>query len=63
MNNEIEMAEQQLTGYAHAIAGHSIEALADSMGLTASEWEAIKARKIVRLNDCDSAALNVFLGK
>lgn len=63
MANEIEMAEQQLTGYAHAKAGHAIEALADGMGLTAAEWEEIQARRTVRLADCDAEALSAYLGK
>lgn len=58
MGNELEMAEQQLTGFAHAKAGHSIEALADGMGLTASEWKGIQARGTVRLDNDDTEALN-----
>ena len=57
MANEIEMAEQQLTGYAHAKAGYGIEALADGMGLTAAEWDEIINRGIVRLDDCDAEAM------
>lgn len=63
MSNEIEMAEQQLTGYAHARAGHTIEALADGMGLTAGEWKEIQARGAVRLDDCDVDALSAHLSK
>lgn len=39
---EVEKAEQQITGYVHAKRGYSLESLADSMGLTESEWENIK---------------------
>ena len=63
MANEIEMAEQQLTGYAHAKAGHGIEALADGMGLTAAEWDEIVNRGLVRLDDCEAEALSAYLGR
>ena len=63
MGNELEMAEQQLTGYMYAKAGFSIEALAASMGLTAEEWEKIKARSIVLLDGRDTDALSAYYGK
>ena len=46
MAKQLEMAAQQLTGFAHARAGYSITSLADGMGLTAKEWEAIKLRGV-----------------
>lgn len=57
---EIEMAEQQLTGFAAARAGESIESLAGSMGLTASEWGKIKSRGNVTLSTNDEAALDGY---
>lgn len=63
MDNELEMAEQQLTGYMYAKAGYSIETLAASMGLTAEEWEKIKARGIVLLDGRDADALSAYYGK
>ena len=57
---EIEMAEQQLTGYASARAGESIESLAGSMGLTALEWEKIKTRSNVSLSKNDEEALDGY---
>lgn len=38
MNKDLEMAEQQLTGFAHAAAGYSIEQTASAMGLKKEEW-------------------------
>lgn len=63
MANEIEMAEQQLTGFAHAKAGLGVEALADGMGLTVAEWKEILERGKVRLDDCDAEALSKYLNK
>ena len=57
---EIEMAEQQLTGFASARAGESIESLAGSMGLTFNEWEKIKSRGNVMLSTSDEAALDGY---
>ena len=54
------MAEQQLTGYASARNGESIEQVARSMGLTAGEWNAIKERRIVTLPKDDEAALDLL---
>ena len=54
------MAEQQLTGYASARAGESIESLAGSMGLTALEWEKIKTRSNVSLSKNDEEALDGY---
>ena len=42
----VELAEAQLTGFAHAAQGYSIEHLAESMGLTYTEWCMIKARGV-----------------
>lgn len=35
-------AIQQFTGYTHAKGGYNIESLADSMGLSQTEWEELK---------------------
>ena len=56
----VELAEQQLTGFAHARAGHDVEALAEGMGLSISEWERIKMRHLVRMQPGDVAALDAF---
>ena len=56
----IEMAEQQLTGFAAGAGGESVEALAGSMGLTANEWEQIKSRGNVTLSVNDEKALDVY---
>ena len=56
----IEMAEQQLTGFAAARAGESIESLAGSMGLTASEWDKIKSLGNVLLSRADEEALDGY---
>jgi hypothetical protein len=57
---DVEMAEQQLTGFASARAGESIESLAASMGLTAGEWDKIKSRGNVLLSKADEAALDGY---
>lgn len=59
-NKEIEMAEHQLTGYASARNGESVEQLARSMGLTAGEWSTIKEHGIVVLPKDDEAALDEY---
>lgn len=53
---QLEMAEQQLVGFAHASAGHSIEQLAEAMGLTAREWDVLKDK--VRLKPSDECDLD-----
>lgn len=58
----IEMAEQQLTGFAHARAGYTISALAEGMGLTEAEWAKIKERGLVYLGASDKDVLDVLLG-
>lgn len=55
---QLEMAEQQLVGFAHAKAGHSVEQLADGMGLTAKEWDALKDK--VRLSVSDERDLDAY---
>jgi len=57
---EIEMAEQQLTGFAAARSGESVESLAGGMGLTANEWEEIKSRGNVALSINDEEALDGY---
>ena len=60
MKKEIEMAEHQLTGFASARNGESIEQLACSMGLTVDEWNTIKVHGIVVLPKDDEAALDEY---
>jgi len=62
-DNELDLAEQQLTGFAHAKAGYEVPALAESMGLTKYEWEAIKQRGMVKLDVQDVASLDVYFSK
>lgn len=62
-DNELDMAEQQLTGFAHAKAGYEVPALAESMGLTKREWESIKRRGVVKLDNRDVAALDAYFLK
>ena len=52
----LELAVQQFVGFRHAQAGYSIESLADSMGLSASEWYAV--RDEVPLTDRDKQSLD-----
>lgn len=61
--NELELAEQQLTGFAHAKAGYEAPALAESMGLTKREWEAIKQRGVVKLDSRDVNAIDTHFLK
>ena len=53
MDNLIELAEAQLTGYSHAQRGFSIESLIESMGITKKEWLIIKDRSHNILSDND----------
>lgn len=55
---QLEMAEQQLVGFAHARAGHDVEQLAESMGLTQREWDALKDK--VRLSERDERDLDAY---
>ena len=55
---QIEFAEQQLVGFAHARAGYDVEQLAESMGLTKHEWEVLKDR--VRLSPHDENYLDAY---
>jgi len=57
----LELAVQQFEGYRHAQAGYSIQALADSMGLTASEWDAVRAES--PLTEQDKQALDKHFTK
>lgn len=47
MELQLQLAEQQLLGYCHAIEGYSLKSLLDSMGLTKSEWKSLKSKMIV----------------
>ena len=40
--SDIELAEQQIIGFTYAKRGYSIVNLAESMGMTAEEWEILK---------------------
>ena len=42
MATQLELAEAQLVGYAHAKRGYEIESLVGNMGLKKSEWKKIK---------------------
>lgn len=53
---QLEMAEQQLLGFAHAKAGYSVVDLADAMGLTKKEWDVLQ--DIVSLSLSDKNELN-----
>lgn len=52
------MAVQQLIGFAHARNGYDVASLAESMGLTGEEWDAIKGQ--VTLRPDDVAALDAM---
>ena len=41
---DIEKADQQLTGFAHATKGYSLTELVTSMGLTKTEWGVLKTK-------------------
>ena len=56
----IEMAEQQLTGYSSARKGESIKHLADSMGLTTTEWNYIKKHGAIVLLKDDADELDEY---
>ena len=42
----IKIAEAQLIGFAHASKGYSIKSLAESMGLTKTEWKKLRESTI-----------------
>ena len=42
MDRNIELAEQQLTGFHHAAEGYDIVSLVEAMGLRAEEWGQLK---------------------
>ena len=58
--SQIKLAEQQLTGFAHASKGFTINDLASSMGLTKREW--MKLRDVVDLKPLDRADLDEKYG-
>ena len=63
MNSQLELAEQQFIGYAHAKAGYGIELLASGMGLTAVEWEEIKGMEGHCVSEDEVAALDDYFAK
>lgn len=58
---ELEMAEHQLLGFAHAKAGYSVVQLADAMGLTSREWSALQDK--VHLSPSDTHELNDYFSR
>ena len=58
--SQIELAEAQFIGYAHASKGYSVKELAESMALTKKEW--IKLRDIINLKESDKDDLNKMFG-
>lgn len=60
MNTKIDLAEQQLLGYAHAKRGYSLIDLITSMGLTIKEWEVIKKDYPNYLNEDETAEIEDY---
>ena len=60
MSKQLELAEAQLLGFAHASKGFDIKDLADSMGLKSSEWN--KLRDKVDLKPLDKEDLDEKYG-
>lgn len=58
--SQLELADAQLTGFAHASQGFGILELAESMGLTKKEW--IKLRETSGLKDLDKKDLDDKFG-
>lgn len=58
---ELEMAEQQLLGYAHAKAGYGVVQLAEAMGLTRREWSTLQDK--VNLSLSDKNELNEYFSR
>lgn len=50
-NENIEFAEQQLRGFAHAKAGYSLKSLCESMGLLKDEWGKLKPTAVAYLSE------------
>lgn len=48
---QLELAEQQLIGFAHAKAGFSAASLAEAMGLSAQEWATLRERVTLAKSD------------
>lgn len=57
----LEMAEQQLIGFAHGKAGYTVVELADSMGLTRKEWSALQDN--VKLSQSDWDELDAYFSR
>jgi hypothetical protein len=52
LNNDENMAEHQLIGFAYSKKGYSVEQLVNEMGLTVDEWAKIKSKGETGLYDC-----------
>lgn len=58
---QLELAAQQLIGYAHGKRGYSVTQLAEAMGLSAREWE--KLRDDVTLPKGDAEELDDYFAR
>ena len=58
--SQIKLAEAQLVGFGHASKGFSVNELAESMGLTKTEW--LKLRDSAPLKPLDKVDLNEKYG-
>lgn len=47
MATQLDMAEQQIFGWHHAMRGYSLRDLIEGMGLIKMEWENLKAKGAV----------------
>ncbi|MDY0362660.1 MAG: integron integrase [Desulforegulaceae bacterium] len=59
--HQLELAEMQLLGFAHASNGYSIKDLVESMGLAQEEWEQIKNKTY--LNEKDIEEIDYYFEK
>jgi len=58
----VQMAEQQLLGFAHAARGYSLQDLVNAMGLTPIEWAALQKYYTLSYLSCDDKQeINVIL--
>lgn len=51
MAKQIDIAEAQLRGWAHAAHGYSLKDLVESMGLKKSEWIILKETNILNSDE------------
>jgi hypothetical protein len=51
--SQLEMAEQQLLGFAHAKQGFSVADLVDAMGLSEDEWNELHKQGQTHVNESD----------